>query len=150
MICNRSARLSLAASFILASWSAAGAQQCGKTGGTLTYVYHPEPTALSTIATSAVPVAIISTKIYESLLSYEGAALTPKPSLAESWTVSDDKKTYTFKLRRDVKWHDGKPFTAEDVVFSVEKIVRPYSSRGKVYFGDVASLEADRKSTRLN
>ena len=53
----------------LARWQ----QQCGKTGGTLTYVYHPEPTALSTIATSAVPVAIISTKIYESLLSYEGA-----------------------------------------------------------------------------
>jgi peptide/nickel transport system substrate-binding protein len=141
MIRTAPARLILAASFALASLSAASAQQCGKTGGTLTYVYHPEPTALSTIATSAVPVAIISTKIYESLLSYEGAALTPKPSLAESWTVSDDKKTYTFKLRRDVKWHDGKPFTAEDVAFSVEKIVRPYSSRGRVYFGDLASLE---------
>ena len=141
MIRTAPAGLILAASFALASLSAASAQQCGKTGGTLTYVYHPEPTALSTIATSAVPVAIISTKIYESLLSYEGAALTPKPSLAESWTVSDDKKTYTFNLRRDVKWHDGKPFTAEDVAFSVEKIVRPYSSRGRVYFGDLAALE---------
>jgi peptide/nickel transport system substrate-binding protein len=138
---NLASRLALTAAFALALTSGAAAQQCGKTGGTLTYVYHPEPTALSTIATSAVPVAIISTKIYESLLSYEGAALTPKPGLAESWTISDDKKTYTFKLRRDVKWHDGKPFTADDVVFSVEKIVRPYSSRGKVYFGDVASLE---------
>ena len=110
----------VAVGLALASQVPAHAQ---KRGGTLTYVYHPEPTALSTIATSAVPVAIISTKIYESLLSYEGAGLTPKPGLAESWTVSDDKKTYTFKLRRDVKWHDGKPFTAEDVEFSVEKIV---------------------------
>ena len=69
MIRTASARLIMAASFALASLSAANAQQCGKTGGTLTYVYHPEPTALSTIATSAVPVAIISTKMYESLLS---------------------------------------------------------------------------------
>ena len=63
---------------------------------------------------------------------------TPKPGLAESWTVSADKKTYTFKLRQGVKWHDGKPFTADDVKFSVEKIIRPYHSRGRVYFGDVA------------
>ncbi|MGE0525237.1 MAG: ABC transporter substrate-binding protein, partial [Variibacter sp.] len=107
--------IALAATILTLTAGTALAQSCPKTGGTLTYVYHPEPTALSTIATSAVPVAIISTKIYESLLSYEGAEMTPKPSLAESWTISDDKLTYTFKLRHDVKWHDGKPFTAEDV-----------------------------------
>jgi peptide/nickel transport system substrate-binding protein len=136
-------RLGLFLAVALAAAAPAQAQgpgQCGKTGGTLTYVYHPEPTALSTIATSAVPVAIISTKIYESLLSYDGAAMTPKPSLAESWEISADKKTYTFKLRRDVKWHDGKPFTAEDVKFSIEKVVRPYHSRGRVYFGDVTEV----------
>jgi peptide/nickel transport system substrate-binding protein len=123
------------------------AQQCPKTGGTLTYVYHPEPTALSTIATSAVPVAIISTKIYESLLTYSGPELTPKPSLAESWTVSDDKKTYTFKLRQGVKWHDGAPFTSADVKFSVENIIRPYHSRGRVYFGDVQEVATPDPST---
>lgn len=127
------------ASFALGA-GAASAQSCPKKGGTLTYVYSLEPTALSTIATSAVPVAIISTKIYESLLTYEGAGITPKPGLAESWTISDDKKTYTFKLRPDVKWHDGKPFTAEDVKFSIENVVRPYHSRGRVYFGDVESI----------
>jgi peptide/nickel transport system substrate-binding protein len=133
--------IAFAATILTLTAGTALAQSCPKTGGTLTYVYHPEPTALSTIATSAVPVAIISTKIYESLLSYEGADMKPKPSLAESWTISDDKLTYTFKLRHDVKWHDGKPFTAEDVKFSVEKIIRPYHSRGKVYFGDVASID---------
>jgi peptide/nickel transport system substrate-binding protein len=117
------------------------AQSCPKTGGTLTYVYSLEPTSLSTIATSAVPVALIATKMYESLLTYEGAALTPKPGLADSWTISDDKKTFTFKLRPGVTWHDGKPFTAEDVKFSIENIIRPYHSRGKVYFGDVESIE---------
>src|SRR5579872_4120586 len=59
-----------------------------KTGGTLTYTFQPEPPALSTIATTAVPVAIASTKIFESLLEYSGKELTPKPGLAESWTLS--------------------------------------------------------------
>jgi peptide/nickel transport system substrate-binding protein len=136
-----------AAPALLGLTCAAAAQSCGKTGGTLTYSYHPEPTALSTIATSAVPVAIISTKLYESLLTYEGPEMRPKPSLAESWTVSDDKKIYTFKLRPDVKWHDGKPFTSEDVKFSVEKIIRPYHSRGRVYFGDVEAIETPDAKT---
>lgn len=110
-------------------------------GGTLTYTYHPEPTALSTIATSAVPVAIISTKIFESLLEYEGPGLTPRPGLAQSWTVDANQRIYTFKLRPGVKWHDGAPFSSADVKFSVEKIIRPLHSRGKVYFGNVAIIE---------
>lgn len=112
-----------------------------KRGGTLTYTYHPEPTALSTIATTAVPVAIASSKIFESLLEYEGPALTPKPGLAQSWTVDANQRIYTFKLRPGVKWHDGVPFTSADVKFSIEKIVRPLHSRGKVYFGNVALIE---------
>jgi len=48
-----------------------------------------------------------------------------EPDLAESWEVSEDKKTYTFRLRQDVVWHDGAPFTAEDVVFTFNKIQDP-------------------------
>jgi peptide/nickel transport system substrate-binding protein len=43
------------------------------------------------------------------------------PSLAESWTVSNDQKTYDFKLREGLKFHNGDPFTAEDVKFSFER-----------------------------
>jgi peptide/nickel transport system substrate-binding protein len=112
-----------------------------KRGGTLTYTYHPEPTALSTIATSAVPVYLMATKIFESLLEYEGPGLTPKPGLAVSWTVTNENKTFTFKLRPGVKWHDGAPFTSADVKFSIEKIVKPLHSRGKVYFDNVVIIE---------
>ncbi len=124
----------------------AGAQAPVK-GGTLTYTFHPEPSALSTLSTTAVPVAIISTKIYDSLLEWSGPEMAPKPGLAESWTVSPDGLTYTFKLREGVKWHDGKPFTSADVKFSVEKVVRPYHSRGRAHFGDVESIEAPDAQT---
>ena len=43
------------------------------------------------------------------------------PSLAESWTESPDKLVYEFKLRKDVKFHNGDPFTAEDVRFSFDR-----------------------------
>jgi peptide/nickel transport system substrate-binding protein len=44
--------------------------------------------------------------------------LQPQPDLAESWDISPDGRTLTFHLRQDVTWHDGKPFTAADVVWS--------------------------------
>lgn len=47
------------------------------------------------------------------------------PRLAESWEISEDGLTYTFYLRQDVKWHDGEPFTANDVVFTINAILDP-------------------------
>jgi peptide/nickel transport system substrate-binding protein len=116
-------------------------EACPKRGGTLTYSYTPEPVALSTLRTTGVPVAMISGKIYEGLLDYEGPTMTPRPGLARSWEVSEDSLTYTFHLRPGVQWHDGRPFTAADVKFSVERAIRPYHARGEVFFGDVASIE---------
>jgi len=43
------------------------------------------------------------------------------PDLAESWEISPDQMMYTFKLRKDAKWHDGKPFTADDVKFTIDQ-----------------------------
>ena len=47
------------------------------------------------------------------------------PDLAKSWEVSKDGKTWVFHLRKDVKWHDGYPFTADDVVFTFNSILNP-------------------------
>jgi peptide/nickel transport system substrate-binding protein len=51
--------------------------------------------------------------------------LNTAPALAESWTYSRDCLELTFKLRRDVKWHDGQPFTADDVVFTYQAMINP-------------------------
>ena len=48
-----------------------------------------------------------------------------EPDLAEKWETTTDGKTWTFFLRKDVKWHDGKPFTADDVVFQFNKWLKP-------------------------
>ena len=47
----------------------------------------------------------------------------PTADIAESFSVSDDKLTYTFKLREDVQFHDGEPLTAEDVIFTIESVI---------------------------
>jgi len=61
--------------------------------------------------------------------------------LAESWEVSDDGLTYTFKLRQGVQWHDGEPFNADDVVYSMEKMVDPERSRVAGYLPALESVE---------
>ena len=48
-----------------------------------------------------------------------------KPGLAEKYEFSDDKLTITFNLRKDVKWHDGEPFTADDVLFTFTSMADP-------------------------
>jgi len=63
-------------------------------------------------------------------LIYDGLVQTDKdlnfvPSIAESWQFSKDCLTLTFKLRKNVKWHDGKPFTAEDVLFTYKAMMNP-------------------------
>ncbi len=139
--------LGLAMAALLAGTAVTALADEPRRGGTLTYTYHPEPTALSTVATTAVPTALISTKIYEGLIEYEGAAMTPVPGLAESWEISDDQLTYTFKLRPDVVWHDGEPFTSEDVKFSIDVIAKGYHSRGRTYFGNVEEIETPDEHT---
>jgi len=61
--------------------------------------------------------------VFEGLTSQDGVTLEVIPALAERWEVADDKVTWTFYLRRDVKFHDGTPMTADDVVFSFNEIV---------------------------
>jgi peptide/nickel transport system substrate-binding protein len=64
-------------------------------------------------------------KIYNHLVTYNVEYTEVVPDLAESWEVSDDSLTWTFKLREGVKWHDGGDFTADDVAFSIAVCIDP-------------------------
>lgn len=64
----------------------------------------------------------VASFIYNGLLKYN-KNLKLVGDLAKDWKISDNKKTITFDLRKDVKWHDGKPFTAEDVKFTYQTII---------------------------
>ena len=74
-------------------------------------------------------------KVYEGLFDYanDGSMV---PVLAESFDMSADGKTVTFKLRKGVKWHDGKPFTSADVQFTIMEVLKKVHPRGstRVHF----------------
>jgi len=64
--------------------------------------------------------------LFEGLIKYDAITTLPEPDLAESWDIADGGRTITFHLRRDVKWSDGQPFTARDVVFTMHVVYDPH------------------------
>jgi peptide/nickel transport system substrate-binding protein len=109
-------------------------------GGTLTMLVQPEPPILVSAFNSAAPIGVVSTKMLEGLVSYD-LEMEPQPSLAESWALSKDGKTLTFKLRKGVKWHDGKDFTAADVQFSLLEVWKELHPRGRSTFAKVSAVD---------
>lgn len=91
-------------------------------------IYHrgntADPETLDHHKTSTTYEAHILRDLYEGLVIYDAAAKVI-PGVAESWTVSDDGVTYTFKLREDAKWSNGDPVTADDFVFAFQRIMTP-------------------------
>ncbi len=65
------------------------------------------------------------------------------PDLAERWDVSDDGRVYVFHLRRDAKFHDGSPVTAQDVQWSLERVTNPLTESPVVdqYLGDIVGVK---------
>jgi peptide/nickel transport system substrate-binding protein len=61
----------------------------------------------------------------DTLVTLDPDMKTIRPGLAESWEIKDEGKTYVFHLRKDVKFHNGKSLTADDVVFSIKRWINP-------------------------
>jgi peptide/nickel transport system substrate-binding protein len=68
------------------------------------------------------PNILVNKVLYSTLVRYDPKDWTPVGDLAERWSVGEDRLTWTFHLRRNVTWHDDKPFTARDVKFTIEKL----------------------------
>ena len=90
----------------------------GKPGGALTSATISEPLTFNlAIAADASSSGVLG-YLFDGLTEISWLTDQVKPSLAESWERSDDGLTWTFHIRRDVRWHDGQPFTAHDVDFT--------------------------------
>ncbi|MBK0399522.1 ABC transporter substrate-binding protein [Limibaculum sp. M0105] len=111
-----------------------------QSGGTLVQVTVPEPPNLASYLSTSGPIGQVAAKVYEGLIDV-GDGLTLKPSLAESWTVSEDGKTITFKLREGVTWHDGKPFTSADVQYGIMNVLREVHPRGGATLKVIEAVE---------
>jgi oligopeptide transport system substrate-binding protein len=94
--------------------------------------------ALAGDAESAVYVA----EIFSGLVTLD-KNLKISPDIAKSWDVSDDRTVYTFHLRDDVKFHDGRPVTAQDFQYSFERAANPatVSPTADTYLGDIVGLK---------
>ena len=70
-------------------------------------------------------------QIFEGLVKFNGTKFEAVPLLATDWTISDDGLEYVFNLREGVKWHDGSDFTADDVVFTMNRAKEMPSTKSK-------------------
>lgn len=113
-----------------------------KRGGILAAAISADPEGLDPHVTSAYSSFEVLINIYNTLVGAD-ENLNITPMLAESWEVSDDNLTWTFHLREGVKWHNGRELTADDVIYSYERILDPETGSGNAWhLSLVDSMEA--------
>ncbi len=109
-----------------------------------------EPKTLDPISITDTISDGVARKVHNALVRFEkeGGALVPKPDLAQSFEVSPDGKRYTFKLRKGVKFHNGREMKAADVVYSLTRLlsleskrpdwIKPFVAGSEEYYKDNA------------
>lgn len=138
--------------FLLASTALPGTlwAQAPKKGGRLVVAADSEPRNLNPAIVASNGVFFIASKVVEPLAeaSFDGKdGLAPR--LAVSWEGSDDGLSATFKLRENVTWHDGKPFTSADVAFSALQVWKPLQNLGRVVFKDLEAVDTPDEHTAV-
>ncbi|WP_353232343.1 ABC transporter substrate-binding protein [Pseudomonas helleri] len=119
-------------------------------GGTLTSVVSPEPVSLMPAIKPSAPNLFVTGNIFDGLIEFD-KDLNPKPGLATSWEVSQDGKRVVFHLRKGVKWHDGVPFTGNDVKWTLQNVWQAFNPRTKSVFEAVESVDVpDEQTVVLN
>ncbi len=81
--------------------------------------------------------------LFDGLMDYDPGTTDLRPGLAESYTISDNGTVFTFQLRADVKFHNGREMTAEDVVYSLNRVTNPETqSPGAGFFWSIKGYDA--------
>jgi peptide/nickel transport system substrate-binding protein len=117
-----------------------------KSGGALKFAWEVEPTTLDPIAPSDNAAIYTILNVFEQLVRVNADGSDIEAGLATSWDISADGLTYTFHLRDGAKFSDGAPVTADDVVFSLDR-VRGETSNWSSQFVAIESVAASDPST---
>src|SRR5688572_2345699 len=127
----RSASMMLASvvlSVILSLFGPAAAQEKPRSGGELIFIVAAEPPSFDAHREETFAMLHPTAPQYNTLMRVDPNDRTGTKfvgDLAESWTISPDQRTYTFKVRQGVKFHDGSVMTARDVKASYDHIIFP-------------------------
>ena len=127
---------------------AAWASPAPRRGGSIVIAIGADPPTLNPHFTTLPYTWMIGMSVFSSLIRLD-PAMQPHPDLAESWQISPDYRTYTFKLVRNARWHDGKPFTSGDVKFSFEEVARKLNASGPLVFGHLLGVDTPDASTAV-
>ena len=139
--------LSLTAAAVAMPAIGTAAQVTRRMGGTFISAKTTEAPSLDTILEQAASRQRIDVLFYNRLVEW-GADGKIEPVLAESWTTTSDGRTWTFKLRRGVKFHHGRELVADDVKFTYDRVMDAnIGSGGRGYFLAVDAIEAPDKYT---
>lgn len=95
----------------------------GKPGGKLVLVTDGVPKTFNPLLATESGSESVTRLLFSALVHFDMVTQEPSPGLAESWSVEADQKTWTFKLRKGLRWSDGQPLTADDVVFTWNDLI---------------------------
>ena len=117
--------------------------------GTLVVGLVAEPVNLDPAQVTDLNSNRVGRRVVETLVTFPEEKTEVVPGLAESWTISKDGLQYTFKLRKGITFHDGTPFNAAAVKFSIERQINPEHPASKIgkypfanyFFGNVKAVE---------
>jgi len=143
--------LAAATALLLACQPAVAAQP--KQGGSVVITYKDDLATLDPAVGYDWQNWSIIKSIFDGLMDYEPGTTKLIPDLAESYDISPDGQTYTFKLRDGVKFQNGRAMTAADVKWSIERAVNPATqSPGAGYFSNIVGYDdvASKKATTLS
>ncbi|MBA3517176.1 MAG: ABC transporter substrate-binding protein [Rhizobiales bacterium] len=142
--------LSTVAALALAAAAPAFAQDDPK-GGEIIVTYKDDVSTLDPAIGYDWQNWSIIKSLFDGLMDYEPGTTTLRPDLAESYEISPDGMTFTFKLRPGVKFHNGREMTAEDIKYSIERVLNPATqSPGAGFFGSITGVEAVTGGTSPN
>lgn len=138
----------LALFFILAGC----AYEVSKDPETLIWHLSAEPDTLNPMTSTDVFSSRINGFLSDSLIERDNETLEWKPKMASGWVISADRRQLTFTLRDGIRWHDGRPFTVDDIVYSYDRIMDPKvdTPHLRVYYQEIRKVEkVDQRTVRF-